>query len=72
MKQLLNEAAREIERLRREHEILSAKVEVVNIFAAALLGKPERGGMSPDVVWALRREIKRLDDESIPMPDPAV
>ena len=64
MKQLLNEAAREIESLRRQNEILSAKVEVVNIFGAALLGpKPQMGFSPDDVVWSLRKEATRLENE---------
>ena len=61
MKHLLQQAKHEIEHLRRENEILGAKVEVVNIFAAALLGPRPPHGMSPDVAWALDQKIRELD-----------
>lgn len=61
MKHLLQNAKHEIEHLRRENAILAAKVEVVNIFGAALLGPKQPMGMSPDVVWALDQEIRKLD-----------
>ena len=62
VKHLLQQAAQEIESLRRQNELLQAKVEVVNIFGVALLGPRPQSGMSPDVVWALRKEIQRLED----------
>ena len=61
MKHLLQQAKHEIESLRRQNEILGAKVEVVNIFAAALLGPRPQQGMSPDVAWALDQKIRELD-----------
>lgn len=60
MKQLLNEALQEILSLRRANEILGAKVEVVNIFAAALLGPSRPQGAGIDVAWSLRKKIDEL------------
>ena len=60
MRHVLNDALHEIESLRRRNELLQAKVDVVEIFSAALLGKPGPVGMSPDVVWSLRKEIAKL------------
>jgi hypothetical protein len=62
MKQVLKDALYEIESLRRQNEVLAAKVEVVNIFAAALLGPKPPQGMSPDVAWALRQEIAKYSE----------
>lgn len=63
MKHLLMDAKHEIENLRRRNEILQAKVEVVEVFSVALLGPRPQGGMSPDVAWALQREINKLNGE---------
>lgn len=51
----LREAAHEIRALRRTNEILAAKVEVIDVFRAALLGAPQAGVVAPDVAWALDR-----------------
>ena len=61
MKHLLQNAKLEIQQLRRANEILNAKVEVVEIFAAALLGRRPQGGMAPDVVWEIDKAIAELD-----------
>ena len=63
MKQVLTDALHEIESLRRRNELLAAKVEVVDIFAAALLGRPGNHGMALDVAWALRKAIASLPVE---------
>lgn len=60
MKDLLQRAKNEIEQLRRHNEVLSAKVEVVNIFAAALGLRKIKGGYGPDVAWELQKEIDTL------------
>lgn len=61
MKHLLNEAANEIESLRRRNELLEAQMDVVEIFRVALMGPRRAGGASPDVVWSLRRKIAELE-----------
>lgn len=55
MRNLLLEAKREIEQLRRRNELLEARNEVVSIFGAALLGPRPPQGFSPDVAWALQK-----------------
>ena len=60
MKDLLQRAKEEITQLRRSNEVLSAKVEVVNIFAAALGLRKIEGGYGPDVAWELQKEIDLL------------
>lgn len=57
MKALLLEAAMEIERLRRQNEIMGAQLEVVEIFRAALLGPRTPQGMAVDVAWKLRQAV---------------
>lgn len=61
MKHLLEEAASEIESLRRRNELLEAQMAVVEVFRVALMGPPRPMGASPDVVWALRKKAKELD-----------
>lgn len=57
-KNLLEIAADEIAALRRNNEILRAQVAVVEAFTLALRAPaPLGGGMAPDVLWTLRREI---------------
>lgn len=58
----LRQAAAEIRQLRRQLEVAQAKVEVVQVFQAALLGRPHDGvGFSPDVVFELDRIVERAD-----------
>ncbi len=60
MKHLLMNAREEIVQLRRTNEILRAKVEVVEVFAAALLGPPRFQGAAIDVAWELQKKIDEL------------
>ena len=60
-KHLLTNAIDEIESLRRQNEILSAQVGVVEVFAAALGLRNGNRGATPDVVWALRQEIAKVE-----------
>lgn len=64
MKHLLLEAKREIEQLRRENEILRAKVEIMDLFGSALhVQVPSRVyGTAPDVAWALQRKVDEMKD----------
>ena len=61
MKQLLFEAKHEILSLRRQNEILRAKVEVVEVFSAALLGPRTPQVESLDIAWSIQRKIEELD-----------
>lgn len=59
---LLEEARQEILRLRRANEILSAKVEMIDLFACVLHTSPARHsvGESEDVAWKLQQKITEL------------
>ena len=61
LENLLRNAREEILRLRRGNELLSAKVEMIDLFACVLHTRPASHsvGMSEDVAWALQ---KKLDD----------
>lgn len=65
MKSLLLETMHEIRTLRRQNEILSAKVEMIDLFATVLYTKPHEPivGMSEDVAWKLQRAIDQVDSE---------
>lgn len=60
MKNLLLSAMHEIQDLRRRNEVLEAKAEALDIFAAALGMKRNVGGMAPDVAWELQQKIDEL------------
>lgn len=63
MKHVLRNAQEEITRLRRQNEILSAKVEMIDLFACVLHTKPAEHvqDMSVDVVWELGKEIEKIE-----------
>ena len=61
MKHLLQDAATEIESLRRRNELLEAQVSVVEVFRVALMGPFRPMGASVDVVWQLRKKIEELE-----------
>ena len=62
MKDLLEEARGEIVHLRRRNEILSAKVEMIDLFACILNTRPwaPAEGMGEDVAWKLQKKINEL------------
>ena len=60
MENLLRHAKQEIISLRRQNEILAAQMGVVEVFAAALGLKRERGVEAIDVVWELQKKIDEL------------
>jgi hypothetical protein len=64
LRNLLVEAREEIVSLRRANEVLSAKVEVMDLFACVLHSTPAtRGhGAAPDVAWALTKRVGEIDD----------
>jgi hypothetical protein len=66
MKHLLIDAKEEILRLRRENEVLRAKVETMEFFALVLNTKPAYQGvtMGEDVAWQLAKEITRIEEEA--------
>ena len=62
---LLTDAAAEIKMLRRQNEILGAKVEMIDFFAMVLHTKPaERTECaSPDVVWQIERYLSEVKED---------
>lgn len=72
---LLRNAAAEIRILRRQNEILSAKVEVMDAFMCVLHTTPARSsqGMTPDLAWSIDRHLDRLSkSQPTGIPAPAV
>ena len=67
MKQELIDAVHEINSLRRENEILRAKVEVMEFFALVLHTKPQCFGIlaSPDIVQKLNETIQQIEKEEL-------
>lgn len=65
---LLREAEHEIKSLRKRNEILSARVDTLDIFAAALGMRNQSQGMSVDVAWSLRRVIEEMESEDVQTP----
>lgn len=65
MKNLLNSAKHEINALRKQNEILRAKVEVMDLFAVVLHTKPAYPEQVScvDVVWEIERELTKLEEE---------
>jgi hypothetical protein len=61
MKQLLQEARREILDLRRRNEILMAQMSVVEVFASALGLKRGYEAVAPDVAWKLEQKISEME-----------
>ena len=64
---LLIQAKAEIERLRRENEILSAKVEVLDLFSFVLRLQRASHPMTEDVAWALQKQIDLLSSNEAPI-----
>jgi hypothetical protein len=67
LKQLLLDAIHEIHSLRHANQILSAKVEMIELFECVLHTQPVRRGQgaSPDVAWALQKKINELSEAEI-------
>lgn len=61
--------AEEIQRLRQQNEILSAQMQVVNIFAAALGFKQENRGMGEDIAWRLKKHAEAIQEDLNRKPD---
>lgn len=62
-KSLLQRAREEIITLRRANEILSAKQEMIDLFAVVLNTQPayRNQAATEDVAWLLQREIDNID-----------
>ena len=61
-------ASHELQHLRRENAVLGAKAEVLDIFKAALLGRPGGMAMGEDAVYLLQQAIRGLENtDSVPL-----
>lgn len=72
-KELLERAKSEIQRLRRDNEILSARNDVVEVFAT-VLGMRGRGqALTVDIVWEIERYLDSIGVSPMPVtPEPVV
>lgn len=60
---ILRNASHEITSLRRQNEILQAKVDVIDTFSVALFTNPNRErGAAIDVVWEISRKLQEMED----------
>lgn len=64
---LFQSALDEIGALRRQNELLAAKVETMDLLGCLLNSSPARtgGGMAPDVAYALRIKIEELKGRAV-------
>lgn len=65
LKHLALTAAVELRQLRKERDLLAARVETLDLLAAFLFAKPPQQsgvGMGEDVAWAIDRELERLKE----------
>lgn len=71
LKNLLLRAEGEIRDLRRQNEVLAAKVNTMELLGALLFASPERPGglLGEDVAWQLHRAAEEFDKAS---PEPPV
>lgn len=62
LQSLLMQAREEITSLRRQNEILSAKVDMIDLFACVLHSQPARTsqGASIDVAWLIQQKLNEL------------
>jgi hypothetical protein len=60
---LLAQAAEEISRLRRQNELLAARVEVMDLFACVLHTRPasQSQGYAEDLVWKIRTALEQKE-----------
>lgn len=61
---LLRKVEYEMTALRRENEVLRAKSQVVDAFAAALSTPAPQQGYAEDMVWRLQGAIRDLEAEA--------
>ncbi len=64
MKQLLIEAKQEIQSLRRRNEILSARVDTMDLFERILYSSPAQPNascMGEDLVWKIQQKLDEAE-----------
>lgn len=72
--ELLANAMHEIRELRRRNELLSAKVEMVDLFACVLHRQPasRSQGATVDVAWLLQKKIDEIEQSARAVSDAPV
>jgi len=64
-KEILERALGEIKGLRRQNEIMNARLSMFDAVMSALHGTPaheQRGAMAPDIAYEIEKRIKSLDN----------
>lgn len=67
--ELLERALSEIKSLRRNNELLSARLEMFDLVMSALHGKPaerREGLMHPDIAYELEKKLSQLNAPEAP------
>jgi len=59
---IFSTAKTEIEQLRKQREIQSAQLAIIDVFAAALGLRRNEACMTVDIVWEIERKIKELSE----------
>lgn len=70
-KELLSRAQNEIAGLRRENEILRAKVEMIDLFACVLHTQAAQhggGAMHPDILYELQKKLAEMSEREAERP----
>lgn len=66
-KELLQRAVSEIKSLRREQELMRARLDMFDAVMSALHGRPahpDGGLMSPDIVWEIENHLNSKTEQS--------
>jgi hypothetical protein len=63
-KELLERALLEIQSLRRQNELMGARLSMFDAVMSALHGSPaseHRGALSPDIAWDIQKRITAME-----------
>lgn len=65
-KELLERALSEIQQLRRQNELMNARLQMFDAVMSALHGQPavdRAGGMVPDIAWDIQKRITQIENQ---------